>query len=212
MNSTPQLALAAALLLAPAPALAGSDVAAEWGVDQQHTSNGSLGGVGASEMRGQSFEANVSGRIVSISLRVARSFVHDEPFRIQLFDLDGDGKPTGSARMSEVFAAEEITTEFPVAPTVFDVAAGATITAGERYAITFGPVELDPEFNNYYVNGGFGVAATYEDGAALRSADAGATWVVETNLDWAFRVSVDPATPVAAASWGSLKARFGTAR
>ena len=200
--------IVAAALLSSAP-LAHADpvVTAEW-VDASAPSYGSFGGPGFSQARGQTFEATEEGRVVSIDLHIARNFDHSEPLVIEVFDTGADGRPMGDPLMSQPFPAETIPDDIsdPVTRFVFD--SGAMLLAGQTYAVVFRPQALDPEANNYVVRGGLNENATYEGGNALRSADGGATWIVATNADWIFRVSVEGATPIEHASWGVIKNHY----
>jgi hypothetical protein len=208
MNARNISLIGAALVLGSSQAQAGSVVTAEWAADTIAGAYGSFGGAGASEVRGQTFQATEPGRVASIALRVGRSTDHDEPLLVELHALDA-GRPAGAALMSQVFPAEMMPVGFVgTTPPVFAFDAGAELVAGESYAITFRPVTLDPETNVYFANGGVNDDATYADGTALRSADGGATWIVESIIDWGFRVQVDGATPIERGSWGTLKNRY----
>jgi hypothetical protein len=183
-------------------------VTAEWNADVAGTSFGSFGGTGFSQARGQTFEATVDGRVKSIELRLARNSDHSEPIVIELFAVDASDKPVGSALLSGQFPAAEIPVNVITAPSLFSFDDELMLSAGQRYAITFRPLNLDPNGNNYGVNGGVNENATYEAGSALRSADGGATWIVETIIDWGFRVTVDDSTPVEAGSWGVVRSLY----
>jgi hypothetical protein len=189
-------------------ASAGNQVTAEWNADVSGSTSGSFGGTGFSQARGQTFEATVDGRVETIELRLARNSDHSEPIVIELFEVDATDKPVGSALMNGEFPAADIPVTVIMAPAIFSFDDGAMLSAGQRYAVTFRPLNLDPSGNNYAVNGSVNDDATYEQGSALRSADAGATWIVETITDWGFRVVVDDTTPVEAGSWGVIKSLY----
>jgi hypothetical protein len=200
--------LGLALAAGPGTAVADSLVTAEWNLDVPGTAFGSFGGTGFSQARGQTFTATVDGRVETIELRIARNSDHSEPIVIELFEVDAAGKPAGDALMSGEFPAASMPVDVISSPTVFTFANGSMVAAGERYAITCAPLTLDPGGNNYHVNGGVGDNATYAEGSALRSADAGASWIVETTSDWGFRVVVDETTPVENTSWSAVKRLF----
>lgn len=189
-------------------ATAGDQVTAEWNADVPGSSFGSFGGTGFSQARGQTFEAMVDGRIKTIELRLARNSDHSEPIVIELFEVDASDRPVGNPLLSGEFPAAGIPVNVITVPTVFSFDDDVMASAGQRYAITFRPLNLDPNGNNYGVNGGVNENATYEEGSALRSADGGATWIVETISDWGFRVTVDDATPVEAGSWGIVRGLY----
>lgn len=201
--------LALAMLCTTATAFADPQVTAEWNIEVPGSSFGSFGGAGGlSEGRGQTFEATVDGRVVTIELRIARSSEHDTPIIIALHDVDQSGEPTGPALMSAEFAADDMPVNVIAEPTVFAFDSGATVMAGQSYAITCIPATPDPGGNNYFLNGSSSDGATYEQGHSLRTSDGGATWVASTISDWGFRVVVDDATAVEAATWSSIKDLF----
>jgi hypothetical protein len=202
------LTLGLLLALFAGTAALGSQVTAEWNADVSGSTAGSFGGTGFSQARGQTFEATVAGRVETIELRLARTTDHSEPIVIEIFEVDATDEPVGDALMGAEFPASSMPVAIITEPTLFPFDNGAMLSAGERYAVTFRPLNLAPDGNNYIVNGSFDDEATYEQGSSLRSADAGATWIVETLTDWGFRVVVDETTPVEAGSWGVIKSLY----
>ncbi len=194
---------AATIYLSLPGAVAGSPVAAQWGIGESGSTAGAFGA--STPARGQTFTPECGGRLETISLWVGRSAEHTGVLEVAVRLTDSGGLPTGDP-------LAQIDVEYPALGPVgnlsrlvaFDFSAAALLLeSGTQYAVTLTPSEPD-ETNSLFITGGFGEAAGYEGGMAVRT--SGETWFPSATIDWGFEVVVESETPVQVTSWGGLKA------
>jgi hypothetical protein len=198
--------LAAVLLSVPLASPGGAtEIAAEFNLDVAMSSFASFGAAGPVSARGQSFTAEVSGRVESVGLRVSRTSDHALKLRISILRVGEDGKPTGSPILVGDFPGSLIPVDSDGEAVIFPFENGPMLEAGVRYALTFRPTAYLQTETPFYINGAVNADASYEGGMAMRSADNGDTWTLVQVIDFGFRVTVAETVPVDLVSWGSLK-------
>jgi hypothetical protein len=155
------------------------------GLDQSSGALGfrAYGDIGGGVQRAQSFTAGRTGTLARVALTTHQVGHPDAPLRIEVAELDADGRP-GRVLAGRTVAPEDVSWS----PGEVALAPAVPVVAGRRYAVLVSAPALGRgDYGMAYADGD-----PYGRGTALYSSDAGATWREEAGRDLKFETSVTP--------------------
>ena len=207
--------LFAVALFVAVPGSASADVVtAGWNLNVDMNAYSRFGRQGLDWKRGQSFVAEATGTLTSVSFRLYR-YTENDPadLRVELYAVGEDGLPIGPALHTESYAGTTIAYWLPALPYTFPFTGERPVlVAGESYAIVLSTTEVLPSTGGFTLNGYGSPQNDYAAGSGVNQAWGETGWTFlgggVDSIDVGFEVRVETKVATEESSWGSIKNRF----